>query len=114
MSVLEWSYPQKFTFHAIIILSRNEGNDHDKLLEAVKHQLHQFVETGHSKPVHLMQNQLINDIYHAIDHNQMVMLTSNQKTYKGYINRYDRERQAIFIEQDKIISIDWLKENQNV
>lgn len=34
-------------------------------LEAVKHQLHQFVETGHSKPVHLMQNQLINDIYHA-------------------------------------------------
>ena len=53
-------------------------------LEAVKHQLHQFVETGHSKPVHLMQNQLINDIYHAIDHNQMVMLTSNQKTYKGY------------------------------
>jgi len=66
-------------------------------LEAVKHQLHQFVETGHSKPVHLMQNQLINDIYHAIDHNQMVMLTSNQKTYKGYINRYDRERQAILI-----------------
>ena len=72
-------------------------------LEAVKHQLHQFVEIGHSKPVHLMQNQLINDIYH--DHNQMVMLTSNQKTYKGYINRYDRERQAIFIEQDKIISM---------
>ena len=63
-------------------------------LEAVKHQLHQFVEIGHSKPVHLMQNQLINDIYHAIDHNQMVMLTSNQKTYKGYINRYDRERQT--------------------
>ena len=31
-------------------------------LEAVKHQLHQFVETGHSKPVHLMQNQLINAI----------------------------------------------------
>lgn len=30
-------------------------------LEAVKHQLHQFVEIGHSKPVHLMQNQLIND-----------------------------------------------------
>lgn len=52
-------------------------------LEAVKHQLHQFVEIGHSKPVHLMQNQLINDIYHAIDHNQMVMLTSNQKTYKA-------------------------------
>ena len=75
-------------------------------LEAVKHQLHQFVETGHSKPVHLMQNQLINDI----DHNQMVMLTSNQKTYKGYINRYDRERQAIFIEQDKIISMIELKE----
>lgn len=75
-------------------------------LEAVKHQLHQFVETGHSKPVHLMQNQLINDIYH----NQMVMLTSNQKTYKGYINRYDRERQAIFIEQDKIISMIELKE----
>ena len=74
-------------------------------LEAVKHQLHQFVETGHSKPVHL-----INDIYHAIDHNQMVMLTSNQKTYKGYINHYDRERQAIFIEQDKIISMIELKE----
>ena len=32
-------------------------------LEAVKHQLHQFVETGHSKPVHLMQNYLINDIF---------------------------------------------------
>ena len=79
-------------------------------LEAVKHQLHQFVETGHSKPVHLMQNQLINDIYHAINHNQMVMLTSNQKTYKGYINRYDRERQAIFIEQDKIITMIELKE----
>ena len=40
----------------------------------------------------------------------MVMLTSNQKTYKGYINRYDRERQAIFIEQDKIISMIELKE----
>ena len=76
-------------------------------LEAVKHQLHQFVETGHSKPVHLMQNQLIN---HAIAHNQMVILTSNQKTYKGYINHYDRERQAIFIEQDKIISMIELKE----
>ncbi len=38
-------------------------------LEAVKHQLHQFVETGHSKPVHLMQRiNFINDIYHAIDH----------------------------------------------
>ena len=49
-------------------------------LEAVKHQLHQFVEIGHSKPVHLMQNQLINDIYHAIDHNQMVMLTSTIMT----------------------------------
>ena len=48
-------------------------------LEAVKHQLHQFVETGHSKPVHLMHNQLINDIYHAIDHNQMVMLTSKSE-----------------------------------
>ena len=35
-------------------------------LEAVKHQLHQFVETGHSKPIHLMQNHLINDIYRAI------------------------------------------------
>ena len=46
-------------------------------LEAVKHQLHQFVETGHSKPVHLMQNHLINEIYHAIDNKQMVMLTSN-------------------------------------
>ena len=79
-------------------------------LEAVKHQLHQFVETGHSKPVHLMQNQLINDIYHAIDHNQMVMLTSNQKTYKGYINRYDSQRQAIFIEQDKVISMIELKD----
>ena len=45
-------------------------------LEAVKHQLHQFVETGHSKPIHLMQNHLINDIYRAIDHNQMLMLTS--------------------------------------
>ncbi len=44
--------------------------------------------------------------------NQMVMLTSNQKTYKGYINRYDRERQAIFIEQDKIISMIELKRNQ--
>ena len=43
-------------------------------LEAVKHQLHQFVETGHCKPVHLMQNYLINDIYHAIDNKQMVML----------------------------------------
>lgn len=52
-------------------------------LEAVKHQLHQFVETGHSKPVHLLQNQLINDIYDAIDNKQMVMLTSNQKIYKG-------------------------------
>ena len=42
-------------------------------LEAVKHQLHQFVETGYSKPVHLMQNQLINDIYHAIDNKQMML-----------------------------------------
>ena len=74
-------------------------------LEAVKHQLHQFVETGHSKPVHLLQNQLINDIYDAIDNKQMVMLTSNQKIYKGYINRYDRERHALFIEQDKVISL---------
>ena len=40
-------------------------------LEAVKHQLHQFVETGHCKPVHLMQNYLINDIYHAIDNKQI-------------------------------------------
>ena len=72
-------------------------------LEAVKHQLHQFVETGHSKPVHLLQNQLINDIYDAIDNKQMVMLTSSQKIYKGYINRYDRERQALFIEQDRVI-----------
>ena len=79
-------------------------------LEAVKHQLHQFVETGHCKPVHLMQNYLINDIYHAIDNKQMVMLASNHRTYKGYINRYDRERQAIFIEQDKIISMIELKE----
>ena len=38
------------------------------------------------------------------------MLTSNQKTYKGYINRYDSQRQAIFIEQDKIISMIELKE----
>ena len=52
-------------------------------LEAVKHQLHQFVETGHCKPVHLMQNYLINDIYHAIDNKQMVMLASNHRTYKG-------------------------------
>ena len=58
-------------------------------LEAVKHQLHQFVEIGHSKPVHLMQNQLINDIYHAIDHNQMVMLTSIRRPIRGYINHYD-------------------------
>ena len=49
-------------------------------LEAVKHQLHQFVETGHCKPVHLMQNYLINDIYHAIDNKQMVMLASNHRT----------------------------------
>lgn len=77
-------------------------------LEAVKHQLHQFVETGHSKPVHLLQNQL--DIYDAIDNKQMVMLTSNQKIYKGYINRYDRERQALFIEQDKVISMIELKD----
>ena len=54
-------------------------------LEAVKHQLHQFVETGHCKPVHLMQNYLINDIYHAIDNKQMVMLASNHRTYKGYM-----------------------------
>ena len=79
-------------------------------LEAVKHQLHQFVETGHSKPVHLLQNQLINDIYDAMDNKHMVMLTSNQKTYKGYINRYDRERQALFIEQDKVISMIELKD----
>ena len=79
-------------------------------LEAVKHQLHQFVETGHSKPVHLLQNQLINDIYDAIDNKQMVMLTSNQKIYKRYINRYDRERQALFIEQDKVISMIELKD----
>lgn len=79
-------------------------------LEAVKHQLHQFVETGHSKPVHLMQNQLINDIYHAIDNKQMVILTSNQRTYKGYINRYDSQRQAIFIEQNKVISMIELNE----
>ena len=79
-------------------------------LETVKHQLHQFVETGYSKPVHLMQNHLINDIYRAIDHNQMVMLTSNQKIYKGYINRYDSQRQAIFIEQDKVISMIELKD----
>ena len=79
-------------------------------LEAVKHQLHQFVETGYSKPIHLMQNQLINDIYRAIDHNQMVMLTSNQKIYKGYINRYDSQRQSIFIEQDKVISMIELKD----
>lgn len=52
-------------------------------LEAVKHQLHQFVETGHSKPVHLLQNQLINDIYDAIDNKQMVMLTSNKRFIKG-------------------------------
>ncbi|MBW7797751.1 hypothetical protein StDouc24_04105 [Streptococcus thermophilus] len=79
-------------------------------LEAVKHQLHQFVETGYSKPVHLMQNQLINDIYHAIDNKQMVMLASNNRTYKGYINRYDSQRQAIFIEQDKVISMIELKD----
>lgn len=79
-------------------------------LEAVKHQLHQFVETGHNKPVHLMQNYLINDIYHAIDNKQMVMLTSNQMTYKGYINRYDSQRQAIFIEQYKVISMIELKD----
>ena len=79
-------------------------------LEAVKHQLHQFVETGHSKPVHLMQNHFINDIYHAIDNKQMVILTSNQRTYKGYINRYDSQRQAIFIEQDKVISMIELKD----
>ena len=79
-------------------------------LEAVKHQLHQLVETGHSKPIHLLQNQLINDIYDAIDNKQMVMLTSNQKIYKGYINRYDRERQALFIEQDRVISMIELKD----
>ena len=79
-------------------------------LEAVKHQLHQFVETGYSKPVHLMQNQLINDIYHAIDNKQMVMLASNNRTSKGYINRYDSQRQAIFIEQDKVISMIELKD----
>lgn len=79
-------------------------------LEAVKHQLHQFVETGHCKPVHLMQNHLINEIYHAIDNKQMVMLTSNQNIYKGYINRYDRERQTLFIEQDKVISMIELKD----
>ena len=79
-------------------------------LETVKHQLHQFVETGYSKPVHLMQNQLINDIYHAIDNKQMVMLASNNRTYKGYINRYDSQRQAIFIEQDKVISMIELKD----
>ena len=73
-------------------------------LEAVKHQLHQFVETGHCKPVHLMQN------YHAIDNKQMVMLASNHRTYKGYINRYDSQRQAIFIEQDKVISMIELKD----
>ncbi|CAD0137013.1 MULTISPECIES: hypothetical protein [Streptococcus] len=79
-------------------------------IEAVKHHLLLFVETGHSKPVHLMQNYLINDIYHAIDNKQMVMLTSNQRTYKGYINRYDSQRQAIFIEQDKVISMIELKD----
>ena len=79
-------------------------------LEAVKHQLHQFVETGHSKPVHIMQNQRIKDFYHDIDHNQMLIETSNQKTNKVYINHYDRERQAILIEQDKIISMIELKE----
>ena len=72
-------------------------------LEAVKHQLHQFVETGHCKPVHLMQN-------YAIDNKQMVMLASNHRTYKGYINRYDSQRQAIFIEQDKVISMIELKD----
>ena len=40
-------------------------------LEAVKHQLHQFVETGHCKPVHLMQNQLINEIDRASDNGQL-------------------------------------------
>ena len=79
-------------------------------LEAVKHQLHQFVETGHCKPVHLMQNYLINDIYHAIDNKQMVILASKHRTYKGYINRYDSQRQAIFIEQDKVISMIELKD----
>lgn len=68
------------------------------------------METGYSKPVHLMQNQLINDIYHAIDNKQMVMLASNHRTYKGYINRYDSQRQAIFIEQDKVISMIELKD----
>ena len=61
-----------------------------------------------------MQNQLINDIYHAIYHNQMVMLTSIRRPIGLHINRYDRERQAIFIEQDKIISMIELKKKSNV
>lgn len=40
----------------------------------------------------------------------MVMLASNHRTYKGYINRYDSQRQAIFIEQDKVISMIELKD----
>ncbi len=53
--------------------------------------------------VHLMQNQFINDIYHAIDHNQMGHASHpTVAPTSGHINRYDRERQAIFIEQDRL------------
>ena len=75
-----------------------------KFLEAFKQQLHDFVENGHNKPIHLQQNQLINSIYEAIDGKKRVLLTANQKIYKGFINRYDKDQQCLFIQEEKLIT----------
>ena len=83
-------------------------------LQGVKQHLHDFVENGHNKPIHLKQNQLINDIYQALEGKKMVMLTAGQKTYKGYINRYDKERQCLFIQQERIITMLDIKDIQRL
>lgn len=76
-----------------------------KFLHIIKQQLNQFVEHGYNKPVDLKQNQLINTIYSAINDKSLVLISSDQNTYKGRINRYDKDRQAVFIDHDKIITM---------
>lgn len=85
-----------------------------KFLNIIRQQLNQFVEHGYNKPVDLKQNQLINTIYSAIKDKSIVLIHSDQNTYKGRISRYDKTRQALFIDQDKIITMISLKDIKRI